>query len=618
MCTDARDHYLETRWHDLSPWPRLDDTVLHAIAAYLHAPSTVAKLDALVASRTYPRPIRDRLHALGLADFFADQPEIGLDAQSRMTLVHLGALNYLTASVDTSLSITVAISLLALLPIYIAADPTLLTWVFARVRAGAFGAMLLTEIENGSNLLRNGTHAEPGILDASGSFRTLPEVAGCAAAEASHYRLSGRKDLINGGGEHELLVVFARTRQSSEADSESGLLHARSNFSFLVVERDDTVDSPHRWQTLPVPSANIASVQFHATLVPIGQRIGREGSGFSLAQKGLAVSRGGIGAIAAGLAHRAVVLATDYAQERAIYGTPILQLGAIADHLMRMQALELLVTAAALKATAALNARGWAAAHYGAVAKYACCMLLEELITEGRYLFGSRALLLDHAYQKLIGDAPLLGAFDGTTHLVLDQIQWRLDQLAAAADETQDWPAIITAIYCAPPQRLTDAVRTRSGSLLVAPAAYLRQLAAQPGDLPLQPLIAMIDELLAITRHCRATGVWESDQGLRFEAGKLFAYLETLIALIELSDPLRRRQLGMTPLPEGAGLHILPTFAYGWFGGLVAAALRTLSARVEREPVAGIDAAQLVFGRLYHTARSAIRSDLNGLKRGQT
>ena len=128
MYDDASDHYLETRWHDLSPWPRLDDEVLHAIAAYLRAPSTVAELDALVANRAYPRPIRDRLHALGLADFFADRSETALDAQSLMTLVHLGALNYLTASVDTSLSITVAISLLALLPIYIAADPVLLAW----------------------------------------------------------------------------------------------------------------------------------------------------------------------------------------------------------------------------------------------------------------------------------------------------------------------------------------------------------------------------------------------------------------------------------------------------------------------------------------------------------
>jgi alkylation response protein AidB-like acyl-CoA dehydrogenase len=33
MYNIASDHYLETRWHNLSPWPRLDDEVLHAIAA---------------------------------------------------------------------------------------------------------------------------------------------------------------------------------------------------------------------------------------------------------------------------------------------------------------------------------------------------------------------------------------------------------------------------------------------------------------------------------------------------------------------------------------------------------------------------------------------------------
>jgi len=401
--------YLNNPWQHLSPWPVFQDQALRAMTMYLDDPSTQSRLTSFTRSRTYPHRIRDRLHALGLSTFFADAQTPSrkgdiLDneqVESRVTIVHLSALNYLTASVDTSLAITVGVNPLALLPIYIAADTRLLNWVFERVRSGAFAAMLLTEIEHGSNLLRNRTYAEPGAIDEDGQFRAWRSTGHTRGREElTHYCLSGRKDLINGGSKHELLVVFARMRQSGAEKDEYGPLTARSDFSFFVVERDASVGSPYHWQTLPVPAADIASVELRETIIPAAQRIGREGSGFTLAQKTLAISRGGIGAMAAGLAHRATDLAATYAQERTIYGEPILQLGAITDHLLRMRALELLVTAMSVKAVFALNAYGSGAAHYGAVAKYACCVLTDELVIEGRYLFGSRGLLIEHPYHQ--------------------------------------------------------------------------------------------------------------------------------------------------------------------------------------------------------------------------
>ena len=68
--------------------------------------------------------------------------------------------------------------------------------------------------------------------------------------------------------------------------------------------------------------------------------------------------------LAAGCLNRARDLAVHYAQRRNIYGKPIVELGAISDHLMRLEALNLLVSAISLKATALLKAIGLAASHY--------------------------------------------------------------------------------------------------------------------------------------------------------------------------------------------------------------------------------------------------------------
>lgn len=600
---------LRNRWNDFAPWPDLNDESLQSIAAYIHAPPTAEALAALAHSRSYPHHIRSQLHARGLADFFADRPAHAA-ASSHMTLAHLGSLGHLLASADTSLAITVMINALALLPIYIAADAELLTWAFTQIQAGKFASMLLTEIASGSNLLAGQTWAESGSLDTQGAFVASVErqSAGADNGTARHFRLFGQKDLINGGGEHELLVVFARTRQRERSEGESSPLSARGDFSFLIVERRGTVSSPYRWHTLPAPGANIASVVFQGTIVPPGQCVGRMGGGFALAQKALAISRGVIGSLAAGLSHRAVSLTTTYAQERAIYGAPIIELGAICDHLMRMQALDLLITTTALRANALLNARGPDASHYGAVAKYACCVLLEQLVDQGRYLLGSRALLLDHPYHQIIGDAPLLSAFDGTTHLVLDQIQWRLAQIASMETREQpEWLSMVGAVYCTAPRHLLESVRTTADLLLIHPAAYLRQLGDLPGTLPLAPLLAITEELLTLTRHCRALGLWDADQGLRFEFGKLFAFLETMIALVELGDPQRRQQLGIAQLARGTDVRALVTFAYAWFGCEQVAALDTLSARLGQRPAEAVAEARIILGQLMTAARDEIR-----------
>jgi alkylation response protein AidB-like acyl-CoA dehydrogenase len=584
-------------WHRLSPWPLHEDAGLRRVAACLGGPDVRAALEACDRERAYPAAIRARLDTLGLSAFFAETP--GDSSESRVTIPHLAALNQLAGATNTSLAITVGINAFALLPVYLSAGREQREWAFERVRAGAYAAMLLSEADGGSDLLANRTRAEPGALDAKGSF--------VAGAPATHYRLSGRKDLINGGGRHELLMVLARTREA--AAGARGPLSGHGDFSLLLVERDASVGSPRRWHTACTPAADIASTEFRGTLVPAAQRVGREGGGFALVQKTLAITRGGVGAIAAGLATRAAAQAASYAETRRLYGAAISGLGAIADHLLRIRALELLVTAMSVKAAAALNFAGSGAVYYGALAKYACGALTEELVAEGCALHGARSLLAEHPYHQLRADGALLSIFDGTTHVVLEQLQWRLAQLAlletASARGQSD---TVRAIYATRPRSVVRELEHSAAPLLLGPITLLRELAALPGTLPLEPLIDVGEAVLALGRACREEPGLDGDQGTRLEAAGLLAQLETLIALAELADAPRRRALGLRSDPEPAVASPLVHFA-----GRLTAALRTLMARTGTAPHPGLESAERAFGRVFTQARGALRQDPTSL-----
>lgn len=618
-------------WRWLSPWPIFDTEPLNAMAYLLDNPETQRTLASMEFDRQYPHTVRHSLHALGFSRFLVDpaicsrtngNQQLSSQDETVATFPHMAALCMISTAASASLGITVGVNLLGLLPFYLSADAEQLAWIAERVERGAFASLLLTELPHGSNLLANETTAEPGTLDAGGQF--IPcQATGVAerAEQATHYRINGRKDLINGGSQHELLVIFARTRQIAERQNQHEARQAnpfvdRHNFSLIVVERDGSsaiqAGAPERWHTLPAPAADISSVCFRNLIIPVEQRIRGEGQGFDLVQTTLPLTRGGVSSFAVGTSSRAVQLATNYVQQRQMYGQPILQLGAIADHLLHLRALELLVAAMSVKAIAALNCLGMGAAHYASVAKYACCLLAEELVTEGRYIFGGRALLVDHPYHRLIGDVLLFGTFDGTSHLVLDQIQWRLAQVASMTGQ-DGWQCLqeMRRVYTTTPQPLSQVTRLKAKTLLIHPTLYLHALSQKTSWLSPVPLIQISETLMALVRHCRTTGEWGQDQGLCFELGRLFSWLETLIALIEMADPGARQALGIeNQLPSSLLLKPLVTYTYGWFGARLSTELRRLVHRAAwRGDLGKLDTADALLGQVSQDARSTVRNN---------
>lgn len=568
---------------ELSTWERLEPAQLALappvvrLRGALDDPGMQAELATCEADERYPRAAVERLRRAGWLDLVSETPGEGCPAggASLLTATHLSLLNAMTARRDGTLGITIGVQSLALLPVWLGGSPAQQAWVFGRMREGASSALLLTELPSGSNLLSNEARAEPGrIVD--GAF--VP-----GGEDPTHYLVRGEKHLINGAREHELLITLLRTR---DGDAEASLLRALSDHSLLVIDRDATCVPLHRWATHPMRAADISGVAFEGTLVPVERRLGVEGAGFGLVKHTLTISRGGISSLAAGTSARARDLALRYARRRELYGAPIAQLGAIAGHLLRLEALELVVSCVALRSVSAVNAYALRASWSTAVAKLAACELAEEAVREGARVLSARALVEELPYARLLRDVTLYPVFDGTRHVMLDELANRLAGLAARPTD-EDPLAEARARYAAPPRRLVGIPARRVSPWVPNFAAASAALAALPGerDLSFLPLIG--ERLIAAVQAIVASGEWEADQDLRFAAAAAAGSFCALLATVELADPDRRAALDLPPaLPaeDPARAALVARFAPGWLGARVAEQVEALATRAGLEP----------------------------------
>ena len=525
-------------WQRLVPHEAWLSGPLAAIARAIDEPHARAELERCEREARYPEAIAARLDELGLGELFA--------GGACTTACHIQSLNAIAAQASGSLAVSLGITGLALLPAYLAASPEQLARIGAQVAAGARAAMLLSEWETGSNLA--GTRTRAVRLDGGG------------------WALDGEKQLINLVRRADLWMTLARTGPPGP-----GPLGGSAGLSLFLVERGDGVELLPRVATVPVPAADIGGARFRSARVPDGALIGAEGDGFRLVQAALTLSRGGIAAFASGTASRAAALAFAHARERAPYGEPIARLDAVADHLVRAAALDLACASAAIKAAAAANALGPRAAYHTAVGKLVACDLAERAVAEGRAVLGARALLAELPFQQVAKDVMLYGVFDGTRHVMLEHVLWRVRQMVRGGEEASE-----EDIYRAAPAPLVEAARRRGRPWLPRPAAVAAELG--DGAVDAGPLAEAARALEAALAALPAGALAEQSTG--FALAGAWAELEAAIAVAELADPVRRARLGMA---AGAAAPLDPAdlarVAVGEVaGGALAAARRVLAA----------------------------------------
>lgn len=256
-----------------------------------------------------------------------------------------------------------------------------------RLAAGEIiGAFCLSEPEAGS--------------DAT-SQKTTAELAG------DHYILNGTKNWITNGSSASVYLVIAQTDPSKGHKGISVFIVEKGQEGFVIGKKEDK---------LGIRGSDTHSLMFSDVKVPVANRIGEEGFGFTFAMETLNGGRIGIAAQALGIASGAYELALAYSKERKAFGKPINQHQAIqfklADMATQIEAARLLVLKAAW-----LKDEGKDYAFASAMAKLYASEVAMNVTIEAVQVHGGYGYVKEYHVERLMRDAKITQIYEGTSEI---------------------------------------------------------------------------------------------------------------------------------------------------------------------------------------------------------
>jgi len=250
----------------------------------------------------------------------------------------------------------------------------------------ALGAFCLSEPEAGSDATSQQTRA------------TL---------EGDYYLLNGTKNWITNGSSASIYLVIAQTDPSKGHKGISVFIVERGWEGFIVGKKEDK---------LGIRGSDTHSLLFTDVKVPVQNRIGAEGFGFTFAMETLNGGRIGIAAQALGIASGAYELALAYSKERKAFGKPISQHQAIqfklADMATQIEAARLLVYKAAW-----LKDQGEDYAQASAMAKLYASEVAMNVTIEAVQVHGGYGYVKEYHVERLMRDAKITQIYEGTSEI---------------------------------------------------------------------------------------------------------------------------------------------------------------------------------------------------------
>ena len=263
-----------------------------------------------------------------------------------------------------------------------------------------FGVPALTSATGVQNVLEFGTQTQidrfvPAILDGDVRFTvgvTEPETGSDAASLQTRAERSG---------EGTYVVTGEKTYQSGAAAPDT-LVHAyirtdpdapkREGISLLVIPTDlDAVDVTEL-SLVSRKAAGTAQLSFDGARVPVDNRLGDEGEGWSLLTDHLILEHTGMAALMVGNAQSAVDAAADEAATRERFGRPIGEHQAIGHRLADMQTEVDSARMLVYRAASAIDRDG-GSRHLTAQAKLKAGEVLQSVAADGMQILGGEGLV---------------------------------------------------------------------------------------------------------------------------------------------------------------------------------------------------------------------------------
>jgi acyl-CoA dehydrogenase len=157
-------------------------------------------------------------------------------------------------------------------------------------------------------------------------------------------------------------------------------------------------------------------VHFDGVRVPARQRLGEEGQGFRIAMETLDRTRPMIGALAVGIARRALDECLEYTRERKAFGSAIAEFQAVqfmlADMAKDIEASRLLTQQCAW-----MIDQGMRASKQSSMAKCFATDAAMKATIDAVQIFGGNGYTKEYPVEKLMRDAKLMQIYEGTNQI---------------------------------------------------------------------------------------------------------------------------------------------------------------------------------------------------------
>jgi alkylation response protein AidB-like acyl-CoA dehydrogenase len=251
---------------------------------------------------------------------------------------------------------------------------------------------------------------EPGSGSDAAALKTK------AVRDGDHYLLNGSKAFISGADRSDLYVCMVRTG----VDGPKGI-------SCLVIEKGTPgLSFGKQERKLGWNSQPTAMLIFENARVPVANRLGEEGQGFSIAMGGLDGGRINIGACSLGAARTCLELARDHVASRKQFGHALNEFQSVqfklADMATELEAARLMIRSAAVR----LDAKDPEATVYSAMAKRFATDAGFAICNEALQLHGGYGYLKDYPIERFLRDVRVHQILEGTNEIMRVIIARRL------------------------------------------------------------------------------------------------------------------------------------------------------------------------------------------------
>lgn len=228
-----------------------------------------------------------------------------------------------------------------------------------------------------------------------------------AEKDGEDYVLNGTKCWITNGGVADFYTVFATLDRASR---HKGVV------AFIVPSDAPGVNIGKKEDKMGQRASDTRVIHFDGVRVPAANRLGQEGEGFKIAMRTLDSTRPSIGALAVGIARRALEESLAYSKERKAFGFPIGGFQAVqfmlADMAKDIEAARLLTHQSAW-----MIDQGLRASKYSSFAKCFSTDLAMRASTDAVQIFGGNGYTKEYPVEKLMRDAKLMQIYEGTNQI---------------------------------------------------------------------------------------------------------------------------------------------------------------------------------------------------------